>query len=187
MWRGHPARVSAEGNAGETPTPQVPTHALSAMDEPVIQTPCGPVTVRRGTAAEVVDLRHQLLRAGLPRETAIFDGDEHPDARHVVGITSEGRIVGCATVHPGTRAGAPAWQLRGMATDPPVRGCGVGRAMLTYLADVVYQEFPFRPMWCNARLPAIGFYKRQGWEPTGEPFEIPTAGPHVRMVRVGRG
>lgn len=152
-----------------------------------VQTPHGPLVVRQGTAAEVLDLRHQVLRAGLPRESAVFNGDDHPHARHVVAVAPDGRVVGCATIHPSTRNGAPAWQLRGMATDPSLRGCGVGRAMLDHLVRLVYDKFPFRPMWCNARLPAVGFYEGQGWEVASEPFEIPTAGPHVVMVRVWRG
>ena len=151
-----------------------------------IQTPHGRLVIRQGTATEVLDLRHQVLRAGLPRESAIFTGDDHPDARHVVAVAPDGRVVGCATVHPSTRDGAPAWQLRGMATDPAYRGCGVGRAMLDHLVRLVYDEFPFRPMWCNARTPAVGFYEGQGWQVASEPFEIPTAGPHVVMVRVRR-
>ena len=31
---------------------------------------------------ETLDLRHVILRPGLPRETAIFPGDDAPTSRH---------------------------------------------------------------------------------------------------------
>jgi len=40
-----------------------------------------------------------------------------------------------------------------------------------------------RLLWCNARVPAVGFYESLGWRVVSERFEIPTAGPHVKMVR----
>ena len=150
-----------------------------------VQTPIGEVRVRVGTADEVIDIRHAVLRDGLPRDTAMFPGDDHADALHVVAVAADGGVVGCATVHPGTWEGQPAWQLRGMATDAAVRGSGVGRAMLEAIVDAVRQASPARVMWCNARAPAVGFYERNGWEVVSEVFEIPHAGPHVKMVRRG--
>ena len=141
------------------------------------------MTVRRATPAEVVDLRHAILRAGLPRDTAIFPGDDHPDARHVVATDPAGRVLGCATVHLNAWDGEPAWQLRGMATDPVVRGTGVGRAMLGFLERLLAEQFPVRQMWANARVPAIGFYERLGWRVVSDPFEVPTAGPHVKITK----
>src|SRR5436190_10031407 len=55
-----------------------------------------PITIRRAAAEEVVDLRHAILRAGLPRETAIFPGDDDPTARHFVAVM-DGQVVGTLT------------------------------------------------------------------------------------------
>jgi predicted GNAT family N-acyltransferase len=38
-------------------------------------------------------------------------------------------------------------------------------------------------LWCNARTPAVRFYQKQGWTPVGEEFDVPLAGPHVRMFK----
>ena len=158
------------------------------MDEQTIETPRGPATIRRGSAEDVIDLRHAVLRAGLPRETAIFDGDGAPGACHVIAVSAaDERVVGCATVHPRTWDGAPAWQLRGMATDPAVRATGVGRAMLLYLERLLTAESDVRQLWCNARTPALGFYEQLGWRVVSDVFEIPTAGPHVRMTKCLNG
>jgi GNAT superfamily N-acetyltransferase len=149
----------------------------------IVITPLGGVRVRRATAAEVIDLRHAVLRAGLPRESALFPGDERPDAIHVVGEAPDGRIVGCVTLHPSRWKDAPAWQLRGMATDAAVRGTGVGRAMLDVVEREVRSPSPILQLWCNARVAAAGFYQRAGWAMESEQFEIPSAGPHVRMSK----
>jgi GNAT superfamily N-acetyltransferase len=151
--------------------------------EPVVNSPAGIVRIRVGTAAEVIDVRHAILRAGLRRETAIFPGDENPEALHVVAEAPDGRIVGCVTLHPTTWRDEPAWQLRGMATDPAVRGSGVGRAMLDYVDQHIRSRSNVRQLWCNARVPAAGFYERAGWRVESEVFEVPTAGPHVRMSK----
>ena len=151
--------------------------------EPIVNSPEGAVRIRVGTAAEVIDLRHAILRAGLPREAAIFAGDDDPEALHVVAEAPDGRLVGCVTLHPSTWHDEPEWQLRGMATDPAVRGSGVGRAMLDYIDQHIRSRSHVRRLWCNARVPAAGFYRRAGWAIESEEFEIPTAGRHVRMTK----
>jgi hypothetical protein len=42
------------------------------------------ITCRRATVAEIMPLRHRILRAGLPFETARFEGDEEATTRHYV-------------------------------------------------------------------------------------------------------
>ncbi len=145
-----------------------------------------PIEVRRGTAEEVVDVRHRVLREGRPRETAVFDGDTSRATRHWVAVQHD-RIVGVVSVmqaplpdgveHPEPR---PSWQLRGMAVLPALQGSGVGRALI----GAVHAEVD-APMWCNARENVVSFYARNGWRKVGEPFDIEPIGPHVRMVWSG--
>jgi GNAT superfamily N-acetyltransferase len=141
------------------------------------------LAIRRAAAAELVDLRHIVLRQGLPREEAMFAGDELPTSRHY-GAFQGDRCVACATLHLNEWQGAPAWQLRGMATDPSVRGKGIGRALLAFMdRDLLADDAPVRQLWCNARTPAAGFYQALGWTICSDVFDIPTAGPHYRMAR----
>lgn len=141
--------------------------------------------LRRATAAEVVDLRWRVLRAGLPREAAVFDGDADPAALHYAAVDGGGgAVVSCATLHPSAWDGTPAYQLRGMATDDACRGLGLGRGLLGLAEADVRRATPVRLLWCNARTPAVPFYRRLGWAVRSETFDIPTAGPHVRMTRV---
>jgi len=130
----------------------------------------------------VIDLRHAVLRKGLPRDEAIFAGDELATSLHIAAETG-GRVVGCATFHLNAWQGGPAYQLRGMATDESVRRRGVGRSMLLFAERELLARAMTHQLWCNARLPAVAFYQSMGWEGVSEVFEIPTAGPHVKMVR----
>lgn len=145
------------------------------------------IQIRRADLAQIVDLRHVVLRAGLPREAAIFAGDELPSSRHYGAFLlngSPGRAVGCATLHLNQWETEPAWQLRGMATADDFRGRGLGRAMLDRVDRELLEDVSApRLLWCNAREPAIGFYELLGWRVMSERFDIPTAGAHVRMLR----
>src|SRR5204862_2072933 len=137
-----------------------------------------------GTAklSDIVDLRHAVLREGLPKDAAIFEGDEAATTLHFAAF-ADGKCVGCATFHFNSWEGKPAWQLRGMATDPAFRSCGIGTELLKLAEETVRQKSPTRQLWCNARTPALNFYKKQGWQPLGEEFFIPTAGPHFKMTK----
>jgi N-acetylglutamate synthase-like GNAT family acetyltransferase len=138
------------------------------------------VTVRAVSAEAIIDLRHRVLRAGLPRHTAMFVGDDLPTSRDFAAVDSAGHIVGCATFHLNQHEGEPAWQLRGMATDAGQCGRGIGRQVLTTGEAAVTAIGP-RLLWCKARQRAVGFYERLGWSICSEPFEIADAGPHFQM------
>jgi GNAT superfamily N-acetyltransferase len=130
----------------------------------------------------IVDLRHQVLRQGLPREAALFDGDNNPSSLHF-GAFDGHRLVGCVTLHASRWEEQSAWQLRGMAVAPEYRKAGVGGALLRVAEDHLSTDGKTRMLWCNARVPAAAFYQKFGWQIVSEVFEIPTAGPHVRMIK----
>ena len=136
-----------------------------------------PAIVQLAFPNEVVDLRHDVLRPGRPRESAIWNGDSDPETRHWT-ILWAGEVVGVATVlarseptHTDVR-----WQLRGMAIADNARGKGLGAALLHRVIRDVDDE-----MWCNARESAKTFYEHHGWVAPDAPFDIPRIGPHYRM------
>jgi GNAT superfamily N-acetyltransferase len=141
----------------------------------------GRITIHRVEAAKIIDLRHAVLRAGLARETARFPGDDDAQTVHLA-ADHDGRTVGCATVLLNEWNGQRACQLRGMAVDPAYQRCGLGRQLLAEIYRVATQR-RVKILWANARVPAAEFYRKNGWEIVSEQFEIPTAGPHFKMVR----
>ena len=94
-------------------------------------------------------------------------------------------MVGCLSFMRSDRDGE-AYQLRGMATAPAMRGHGVGRELLSFAEAWLAAETGIRRLWCNARVEAIGFYERLGWVAVSEEFDVPTVGLHRLMVRRSR-
>lgn len=132
-------------------------------------------------ADRLIDLRVEVLRFGLPPDTAVFDGDDHPEAIHLAAIDDAqgGAVVGCVTMIPNPFPGEdePALQLRGMAVAEALRNSGLGGRLLAE----AHRCAAGRPIWCNARTPAARFYQRHGWATASDVFDVPTAGSHVRM------
>ena len=77
----------------------------------------------------------------------------------------------------------PAWQLRGMCTDNLYQGRGFGGQLLVCAEAAILKNSDTRLFWCNARVPAIPFYQKHGWQVDSDVFDIPTAGPHRKMVK----
>ena len=137
---------------------------------------------RQVTAGDVVDLRHRILRAGLPRDSAVFEGDELSTTLHV-GASIDGEMVTCLTLMLSKYEAQAAWQLRGMATDERWRNSGMGRSLVKYAIKLARLRQPEVTLfWCNARVTAAGFYEKVGWRVVSPPFDVPTVGPHVKMM-----
>jgi GNAT superfamily N-acetyltransferase len=142
--------------------------------------------VERVSAEVTYPLRQRVLRPHQPVRTVGFPGEADPRAGTYAARDDAGEVVGTATVYPEPCPWRPtdpgAWRLRGMATDPELRGCGVGTAVLdAALAHVAAEGGTL--VWCTARTPARAFYERAGFAAHGEVFEEPVIGPHVRMWR----
>lgn len=141
------------------------------------------VSVRRVGIEAIRPLRHAELRAGLPVDTAVFDGDDAPDTWHL-GAFDDDDLVGCASfMRQPWIDGRDAFQLRGMATRRDRTGQGVGAAVLRFAEATIPAASGVHTFWCNARTPAVGFYARCGWTVESDVFDVPTAGPHRRMLR----
>jgi GNAT superfamily N-acetyltransferase len=147
------------------------------------------IEIRRVEVEKILDLRHRILRAGLPPESARFDGDEAATTLHWAAFAldasggPQGPAVGCLSLMLNSFQAEPAWQLRGMAVDQPQQGRGLGRELLRRAEADAAAEGRAGLLWCNARVPAAGFYQKHGWAVVSEAFEIPTAGPHVKMSK----
>jgi GNAT superfamily N-acetyltransferase len=140
------------------------------------------ILIRLAKIEEILDLRWTILRDGLPRESANFEGDTEPTTHHFAAIVDD-KPVACATFLHRPFNDEPAWQLRGMAVKPDLQKTNIGKRLLQFAERFVLDQKYSTLLWCNARVPASGFYQRQGWTIVGEPFNIPSAGPHVKMMK----
>jgi predicted GNAT family N-acyltransferase len=144
------------------------------------------ITICRVSIDVIVDLRYRMLRAGLPKEAAQFPGDEASSTWHVGVFASceeNAPPISCASFMLNSYKENPAWQLRGMCTETNLQGKGFGGKLLACAEEAITKSSTVRQFWCNARVPAIPFYERHGWNVDSEEFDIPTAGPHRKMVK----
>ncbi|MGY1615799.1 GNAT family N-acetyltransferase [Geodermatophilus sp. SYSU D00691] len=141
----------------------------------------GTITIEKVDAAATYPLRMQELREGRPPE---IEEDDAPYTLHLAARLDDGAIVGVVRFHPRDcpwRDTEGSWQLRGMATDPRVRGLGVGRALV---ADglIRVSALGAQLVWCDARKAAVGFYERIGFRVVTEEYDLRPVGPHRGML-----
>ncbi len=74
------------------------------------------------------------------------------------------------------------YRLRAMATDPEVRGLGVG-AKIIRAAEEELRKKGVKLLWCDARLIATGFYEKLNFKIKGQVYQVPKIGPHKLMFK----
>ncbi len=131
-------------------------------------------------------LRHRVLRPHQTLADCDYAGDRDPVNFHLGVIntaTTPPTVVCIGTFHaernqelPGTRH----YRLRGMATEPLLRGQGLG-ALLLRDAFKRLKELGADHLWCHAREGAIPFYTKLGFSAHGELFDVPGIGRHLVM------
>jgi len=137
-----------------------------------------PVTVREADwhrdQAAIRGVRHAVfvIEQGIPAALE-WDGLD-PDCRHVLGCTGNCRPVATGRLMPDGRIGR-------MAVLPAWRRQGVGRALLVRLLQLAGSRGLLN-VRLHAQIVVAGFYRRQGFQECGVPFEL--AGiVHVEMTR----
>ena len=78
--------------------------------------------IRPATFEEILNLRHEVLRAGRPLESAYYPGDESGVGAHW-GAWSGHELAACVSLYT---VEGPSTQLRGAATAPHWRNQGIG-------------------------------------------------------------
>jgi GNAT superfamily N-acetyltransferase len=140
----------------------------------------------QGDGPATWELRQRVLRPHQRTDEVGRPADADPRAGHFRALES-GTVVGVGSIFPepppwdGGAAGS--WRIVGMATAEGHRGLGVGSAVLAALVEHA-RAGSGRLVWCNARMTAVDFYRRFGFETRGEPWEEPEIGPHVVMAVV---
>jgi GNAT superfamily N-acetyltransferase len=141
------------------------------------------ITVQSVTSSETLPLRRQVLRPHQTIAELAAEDRETTDAAYFAAV-DDGEVVGVGAVAreppPWSPQDATAWRLRQMATDASRRRTGIGSAVLQSVIRHVAEQGG-GVLWCNARTPAVPFYRRAGFEVRGESWEDPVLGPHVAM------
>lgn len=142
--------------------------------------------ISRVPAEATYALRQRLLRPHQTVDELRLPDDNDPETGMFAALTGEGTVVATGSIRrercPWWPEREDSWRLRSMATEPELRGQGVGTAVLNAaLAHVAMAGGGL--VWCKARTPALPFYQRAGFVAHGDEWEDPQVGPHVQMWR----
>jgi ribosomal protein S18 acetylase RimI-like enzyme len=135
--------------------------------------------IAHGSAAyeASVALRNEVLRE--PLGLGFTDEElerEHSDYHLVCQI--EGEIVGCLLLVP---ISPNEVKMRQVAVTPRAQTQGIGRA-LTKFAEDFARQCGFTKITLHARVTAVSFYEKLGYERIGEQFKEVTV-PHWKMQK----
>lgn len=130
------------------------------------------------------ELRNKVLWPHKTFDQCSLDIDALETTFHV-GVEDEGKIVAVGTFLKQKNDNFPQenqYRLRAMASSVDVRGKGFGKLVINFAKDKL-KEMNIDLLWCDARLIAVDFYKKQGFNIKGEQYEIPIIGPHYLMYK----
>lgn len=140
--------------------------------------------VLRINAIDTYPIRQQMLRPDSPIERCKFARDEEDQTFHL-GAFMDNKLVSVASFyfekHPDLEEPFQ-FRLRGMATLPDYQHKGLSTELLKMAFPIIKQNF-CHLVWCNARVTAVEFYQKVGFEKVGEEFDIPGIGPHLLMFK----
>lgn len=137
--------------------------------------------VKKISALETLPLRSVVLRNGLALAQCIFPTDEIEDSFHLGAFTKD-ELVSIASFFPNNlnNEQPSGYQLRGMATNPSFAGKGYGASVVAFAISSL-KSAKVNYIWCNARVIAVPFYQKLGFEIISDVFEVPEIGPHYKM------
>ncbi len=155
--------------------------------------------VKEISASDTYELRHQILRAGFPRNSIHFLEDRLEGSFHL-GVFQDSELISIGSFYKNLFPNDAImkiilsekittysyqqlfpYQLRGMATSEKFRKKGAGNLILK-TANFIILNDGANLFWCNARLTAVPFYKSLGFKAMGMPFKSNTLS-HITMVK----
>jgi RimJ/RimL family protein N-acetyltransferase/GNAT superfamily N-acetyltransferase len=143
------------------------------------------ISIKQITPTETYPVRHPVLRVGRPIEDCEFSEDDLETTIHL-GLYLDNNLAGVATFLKQDNTlfnTTPQYQLRGMAILKSHQGKRFGEALLKH-GETLLKNKNATLLWFNARIVAVSFYKRNGYNIIGYSFEIPTVGTHFVMYKI---
>lgn len=135
-------------------------------------------------AIETFLVRHPVLRQGKPIDSCRFDGDELPTTHHF-GLFMDDNLVGVISVFEKQQQlfnGGQQFQIRGMAVLEDYQKKGLGESLMKQAEEFIKTQNGTL-IWFNARIIAVGFYQKLGYQNIGDAFEIEDVGTHYVLFK----
>ena len=129
-------------------------------------------------------IRHQVLWQHKSFDDCGIDIDDQEGAFHL-GAYKDDQLICVASFFKQSKAKFSEknqYRLRAIATLPSAQNTGAARALLN-TAFQILKEKGQNLLWCDARIIAIGFYEKLGFEKLGDRYSIPIIGLHYLMYK----
>ncbi len=112
-----------------------------------------------------------------------YKGDFDSETIHF-GVFKENKLIGIASLMTSKNLlfDDNQLQIRGMAINDNMHNKGIGSLLIKHIIDYSLKE-NISTVWCNARVTARNFYKKQGFVISGKPFHIKNVGMHNIMYK----
>lgn len=140
--------------------------------------------IKKISPSETFLVRQPVLRAGKSLESCRFDGDDLETTHHF-GLYLGKELVGIISLF---QKNNPVFtennqcQIRGMAVLQYQQKTGFGKSLILH-SEAFCKLQQVDLIWFNARIEAVGFYEKMGYQKTGFPFDIPDVGEHIVMFK----
>lgn len=121
-------------------------------------------------------LRYELFFKEHSLDPSIMD-DEYEAVSCHIGIFQKERLVAYGRL---TKKENGSFMISQTVVQPSSQSNGLGRIIVNYMLQLVGDS----DVWLNARLVAVGFYSKLGFQVIGNEFVTPNTGvKHIKMVR----
>jgi len=140
--------------------------------------------IKKIAATETYSVRLPVLRKGKPIESCHFDGDDLETTLHF-GLYLDPELVGIISLFKKNNPSFSEknqYQIRGMAVLENHRKKDFGKTLIIHCEEECNNQ-GVDLIWFNARIEAVGFYEKMGYQKEGIPFNIPDVGKHIVMFK----
>tara|TARA_B100001778_G_scaffold286809_1_gene254302 strand:+ start:233 stop:691 length:459 start_codon:yes stop_codon:yes gene_type:complete len=142
--------------------------------------------IKKINAEKTFQIRHPILRKGLPLDSCKFENDENENSIHLCAIENN-ELIAVISALPNICPFFPkkkAFQIRGLAVIEKFRRRGIASALIKETEITLRNKFSIELIWLNSRTIASKLYLVNNYIPHGDPFEIKISGPHQRFYKL---
>ena len=140
------------------------------------------VKIRIISLEETYQIRKEVLRKNIDLPYT-FNGDLEKETIHL-GLYLNNNLTGVVSFMKSTHKDLKGeqYQLRGMAILHELQGKGYGKILILNGIEKLKKK-QIEIVWCNARVSALHFYQKNGFQTIGDEFDIPKIGGHFVMYK----
>ncbi len=138
----------------------------------------GMFILKRISFEKIHEFRKKNLYASLPKFLSFYKEDKLKKTIHFALYVDENLVSGMTLIVENKKK----CQIRGMFTVSEEVRKGFGSLLLKLVSNELIQK-KTELIWCNSRIDAVGFYKKNQFNCKGKVFKIEKIGNHQKMIR----